>query len=121
MLFKSVYYTTTGGRKPVEEFILKQDAKARGKIARNLIYLEEHGYLLMRPYAAKITDRLYELRVECGPNNYRILYFFYTGNYIVLVHVFKKKTDKLKRTDIETAEQRMKNFEDRIKTGEIRL
>jgi len=115
---KAIFYKTKSGKSPVEEFLLELDTKTRAKIFRAIIRLEELGFRLIRPEAAKIKDKLYELRVEYSPNNFRIIYFFYNGNYVILTHAFKKKSQKLKPDDIKTAEDRMNDFEERIKRGE---
>jgi len=119
-MFKAVYYWTKSGREPVMEFIEEQDLKAVAKIAENIRYLETEGYRLHRPKAAKISEKLYELRVEFSPNNYRIIYYFCIENRIILLHAFKKKTDKLNKNDIESAETRMSDFNERLKRGEIK-
>lgn len=120
-MFKALFYTTYSGARPVEKFLNEQDEKARAKIMKAIQRLKELGYRLIRPEAAKIKDRLYELRVEFSPNNYRIIYFFYAGQYVVLTHAFKKKSQELKLNDIKTAEDRMKDFETRVIKGELVL
>jgi len=109
------------GKRPVEEFIYEQDEKAIGKIFKSIQRLEEKGFLLIRPEAAKLRDKIYELRIQFSPNNFRILYYFCTGNYVLLLHAVKKKTQEMKARDIDTAESRMNEFEERIRTGEIKL
>ncbi len=116
---KVIYYFTRSGRKPVFEFIEEQGEKEQAKIYRNISMLREQGYMLHRPYAAKITEKIHELRVEAVQDNFRILYYFNFGERVVLLHAFKKKTQKLNRVDIETAENRMKDFIERIEKGEV--
>jgi len=45
------------------------------------------------------TPDVWELR----PGNNRILYFYYQDNTFVLLHVFRKKTQKIPRREIEKA------------------
>jgi phage-related protein len=40
---------------------------------------------------------------------------------VLLLHAVKKKTQEMKARDIDTAESRMNEFEERIRTGEIKL
>ena len=56
------------------------------------------------PYAKKITDQLYELRIR-GKVEIRIIYGF-KNNEAVLLHIFKKKQNKIPRKEINTAEER---------------
>jgi len=120
-MFKKIYYVTRSGRKPVEEYIFEQDKKVIGKILKSIQRLEEKGFLLIRPEAAKLRDKIYELRIKFSPNNFRIFYYFCTGGYVILLHAVKKKTDEVKARDIDTAESRMVEFEERIRIGEIKL
>ncbi len=46
-------------------------------------------------------------------NIYRILYFFYTGRRIVLLHGFGKKTEKLPRQELALACSRLAHFLER--------
>lgn len=52
---------------------------------------------------------------------YRVLYFFVKGENIVRVHGFVKKTHAVPERELETAEKRMEDFEDRIRRGVVRL
>ena len=46
--------------------------------------------MLHRPHAAKITEKIYELRVEAVQDNFRILYYFNFGER-VLLHALRKR------------------------------
>ena len=62
------------------------------------------------PLARHIEDKLWELRDTSRTNIYRVLYFFFTGRRIVLLHGFQKKTQRTPRTDIETAQRLLERF-----------
>lgn len=62
------------------------------------------------PLVKHIGGKLYELRMESNTNIYRILYIFFTGRQIVLLHAFQKKSQKTPTQEIETAVQRMNRF-----------
>jgi phage-related protein len=53
---------------------------------------------------------LWELREESATNIYRVIYFFFTGRRIVLLHGFQKKTRRTPRNEIEIALQRQAYF-----------
>jgi len=120
-MYKARYYMTASGRYPVKEFIEAQDAKAAEKIISYILYLCDKGPGLHRPYADTVRGKIRELRVEFSPNNYRIFYYFSIEQNIIMLHGIKKKDQKLKQKDIETAEVRMLDFETRIRKGEIKL
>jgi phage-related protein len=100
------YYESAAGRSPVEEFVDSLDAKSRARVARTLDLLEEFGVSLGMPYARHLEKQLWELRVRHGRNRYRIIYFLYTAQTIVLLHGLTKKTGPVPRTDLRIAESR---------------
>lgn len=106
-MYQIVYYTTERGDSPVKEFLNALDKKSRAKAMTYLSLLEKEGPNLKRPYADHVSGKLRELRIQYSSNEYRILYFFYMHNQIVLLHAFSKKTQQLREHDIDLAERRM--------------
>ncbi len=66
-----------------------------------------------------MRGKIWELRVSLARNEYRVLYFFMVGQKAVLVHAFQKKTSAIPAREIETAEARQRQYEDRLKKGEV--
>ena len=48
-------------------------------------------------------DELYELRVKCGSDNYRVFFIFDEGQIVVLFSGFMKKTQETPKHEIEKA------------------
>lgn len=67
------------------------------------------------PLVRHLEGKLWELRRESDGNIYRLLYFFFTGRRIVVLHGFQKKTQKTPRREIEIALHRMQDFLQREK------
>jgi phage-related protein len=107
------YYVEDSGRIPVREFFLELDPRTFARFQASLEQLRMRnvraGFPLVRPVEAK----LWELREESNTNILRVLYFFYTGKRIVLLHGFAKKAQRLQRNDIETALRRLSHFQER--------
>lgn len=61
--------------------------------------LKVHGTRLSTNITKHIKDELWELR----PGNNRILYFYNSGNEFVLLHMFRKKTQKTPKSEIDRA------------------
>lgn len=61
--------------------------------------LKIHGTRLSTNITKHIKDELWELR----PGNNRILYFYNSGNEFVLLHMFRKKTQKTPKSEIDRA------------------
>ena len=109
-MYQIRYYQNARGDRPVHGFIKELDVKTRAKINWVILRLETMGPNLIRPYADVVRGKIRELRIEFGHNNVRILYFFFDGDQIVLVHAFLKKTDAIRLGDIELAERRMTDW-----------
>jgi len=108
MNYKILYYKTPKGKEPVRDFVNSVDKKAEQKIYAYLKKLADEG-LLPFPYSRKIegVQKLRELRIRQGANIYRIFYFMYSGRTIVLLHAFKKKSQKTPKREITMAKNRM--------------
>ncbi len=74
--------------------------------------MKDYGINVREPYVKQITGhrKLFEIRLKDRSGISRILYFAHTGRKLVLLHGFTKKTDKTPKKEIETAEQRMKDY-----------
>lgn len=57
-----------------------------------------------------IRDGLYEVRVDCEGNIYRIFMTFDKGNLVILFNGFQKKTQKTPKSEIEMALKIMKEY-----------
>lgn len=116
-MYNLIFYTAERGDTPLDDFLDGLDKKSRAKVAAYLSILEEQGPNLKRPYADIVRGKIRELRILHSSNQYRILYFFHIHNQIVLVHAFSKKTQQLKKKDIDLAEKRMEDWMRRFPTG----
>ena len=112
-----VYYTDADGSSRVLEQINGLSLTEKQKIFAYISLLEERGEELRRPIADYVGDKLYELR----PQKHRVLYFFMLKDYAIVVHCFRKRTDRLPVHDKETALKRREDFMDRYHNGLIRI
>ena len=120
-MYKIKFYATRRGDYPVKDFIQHLDKKSRAKTLRYIELLEKEGPDLLRPYADCVKEKIRELRVKISSGNIRIFYFFFIERNIILLHVFKKKTQKLPEAEIEHAKKNMIDFISRYKKGEFEL
>ncbi len=116
-LYRITFYTTDRGESPIDEFLDSLDQRPRAKVAALISLLEEQGPNLKRPYADIVKGKIRELRIHHSSNQYRILYFFQMREQIVLVHGFSKKSQELRKRDIELAERRMQDWIRRFPVG----
>jgi phage-related protein len=116
-LYNIVFYTAERGDSPLDDFLDGLDKKSRAKVAAYLSLLEEQGPNLKRPYADIVRGKIRELRIHYSSNQFRIFYFFQMFDQIVLVHALSKKTQQLKKQDIDLAQKRMEDWMRRFPAG----
>ncbi|MBU1130414.1 type II toxin-antitoxin system RelE/ParE family toxin [Patescibacteria group bacterium] len=98
-------FENSRGQKPVKDFIKKLDYSSKAKITRIIGLLEQYGCFLRMPYSKKLDNNIFELRIR-GKNEIRVLYSSIKNKFILL-HVFKKKTQKTPVKEILIAKQRL--------------
>ena len=107
-------YLTASGRDVVDDFITDQDKLTRAKIYNKIDELAELGQNAREPLVKKIVNTpLWELRVKDSTGQYRIFYFVIESDTYILLHGFKKKTEKTPRQEIELALKRMNEYSQR--------
>ena len=106
--YKIDFYLDKNGKSELQEYIYSlSDESLTNKDARinyqqitfQIKLLREEGTNLSSKYTKHIEEDIWELR----PGNNRILYFCWLEDTFVLLHHFKKKTDKTPRNEINRA------------------
>lgn len=108
-----VLYREADGTVPLLDWLKsvgKRDKRIVAKCWARLDVLAEHGNKLRRPVADYLRDGVYELRLEYGGVNYRILYFFAGGECVVVSHGLSKES-KVPDREIGLAVARKQRFE----------
>lgn len=113
--FTVEFYTTKDGKSPVEAFIYGLESKMQAKLIRVLEILEEKGPTVREPYSKHLDDGIFELRCKLGSDITRVLYFFDKDRIIILTNGFVKKTQKTPRSEMNLAQQRRKDYLERVK------
>jgi len=103
-MYKIKYYAENK-KSPVIEFIKEQSPKEKAKILREIELLEEFGLFLGMPHIKKLKgyDDLWELRIKHSSNIFRILFLNYHDGIFVLLHAFRKKSNKTPQREIDIA------------------
>jgi len=104
------FYLEDDGTSPVEEFLDSLDLKTRARFRWSMEQLRLRNVRARQPLVRHLEGDLWELREESKTNIYRVIYFFFTGRRIVLLHGFQKKTQKTPRRELETARRRYLEF-----------
>ena len=102
------FYETRDGQCPVWEFLedlriksaSNKDARIQHKqVSLYIELLQQNGTRLNDNITKHLEDGIWELR----PGNNRVFYFFYENNTFVLLHQFRKKSQKTPKREIEKA------------------
>ena len=105
--WKILFYKTTQGDTPVNDFILSLEIKAQSKVRDTIKLLQQFGVRLGLPHVKKLAGtELWELRI-LGADSIRVLYIAVTGKTFLILHGFKKKKDKTPPKEIMIAEERL--------------
>lgn len=104
--YKVYFFETARGTYPVEEFMDEQNEEVYTRILRSIKLLRDGGPFLRPPDVKKIDKNLYELRIR-GKEAIRIFYTKTDQGYLLL-HAFKKKTQKIPMKELKLAVDRMK-------------
>ena len=107
-MFNIDFYRTAQGFSDIEDFlddlekraVTNKDARIQHKqVAQYIQFLADHGTRLGENITKHLDDDIWELR----PGNNRVLFFFFKGDTYVLLHHFRKKTQKTPKREIDKA------------------
>ncbi|NCR77255.1 MAG: type II toxin-antitoxin system RelE/ParE family toxin [Microcystis aeruginosa K13-06] len=105
-----IFYQDERGNIPILEWLDSLPDKAQNKCFVKLEILAELGDELRRPEADFLRDKIYELRVNFQGINYRVIYFFYKNQSVVISHgIIKEK--EVPPLEIEQAIKNKTKFE----------
>jgi phage-related protein len=97
--------------KRLESWLNDIPADIKARIINIVDLLIEHGPQNVRePYVKHVKGKLFEIRAKGKDGIARVFYFTMTGQSIVLVHGYIKKTQKTPAGELATAVTRMKEI-----------
>lgn len=107
-MFNIEFYSSADGVSELWDFlddlqkkaVTNKDARIQHKqIIQYIQLLEDHGTRLGEPVTKHLEEDIWELL----PGNNRVLFFYHKDNTYVLLHQFRKKTQKTPRREIRKA------------------
>jgi phage-related protein len=113
---QAVFYRSTDGTEPVNDFIGRLNVKRQVAIENQIDRLNDpigNGPPLPFPHSSQVEGELRELRCHYGRELYRILYRR-SNNLFVLLHILRKSTGRVPAQDIEMAANRWEDFRARM-------
>lgn len=106
-----VFYRTSRGDCPVEEFLDSLSGKQAQKVLWVLRLVEELPLVPVQYFKKLVgTDDIWEVRIQLGNDIFRLLGFLEQGQLVILINGFAKKSQKTPPQEIEIAEQRKRDY-----------
>jgi len=108
MKYTVEFYEKANGQSDVWDFLeelrikstTSKDARIQHKqLSLYIQLLQDYGTMLPDNVAKHLEEDIWELR----PGNNRVFYFYYKDNTFVLLHHYRKKSQKTPRREIEKA------------------
>jgi len=105
------FYKLPSGKIPVIDFLDSLSSKEAQKVTWVLTLIEESESISTKFYKQlKNTDGILEIRIQIGKNHFRLLGFENNGTLVILTNGFKKKNQKVPKSEISLAQQRRKEY-----------
>jgi phage-related protein len=117
-MYTIIFYEDKNGHSELLEFVEMLNKKALTsknerimlkQIRFHINILEQLGSRAGEPFVKHIQDKVWEIR----PGNNRVLFFSWIENKIVLLHHFRKKTNKTPKKEIEKAIKEINDWKER--------
>ena len=121
-MYNIVFYRSADGYSEIEDFLMTLQKKATtGKdsriqlkqISQYIQFLEDYGTRLGEKVTKHLEEDIWELR----PGNNRVLFFYAQEDTFVLLHHFRKKTQKTPRREIDRAKRERDDWKFRKEQG----
>ena len=123
-MYEIEFYETEDGKCPIWDFLealrlkapTNKDARIQHKQASLYIeLLQQNGTHMNAEITKHLDDGMWELR----PGNNRVFYFFYQNDTYVLLHQFRKKSQKTPKREIEKAKTERNDYLRRKETAKL--
>ena len=123
-MYNVEFYETQDGKSQIWEFLedlrikaaTSKDARIQHKQASLYIELLQQNETRLNENITKhLEDGIWELR----PGNNRVFYFFFQDDVFVLLHQFRKKSQKTPKREIEKAKRERDDYLSRKENGKL--
>ncbi len=102
-----VFYQSSSGRSPVVKFIDDQPKRDQAVLLAVLSEVEEMGLQAKGAVFRQIEGKLWEIKIKTPSGGYRIMYVLISAKTMMLLHAFKKKTQKTPLNELAIARKRL--------------
>jgi phage-related protein len=108
---QAIYYISARNENPINDFLNSLDEVQQGKFARIIQAITDYGLISAIPHIKKLANTpIWEIRI-LGKNSVRIFYAVPHQNTVLLLHGFRKKSQKTPSKEITTALHRLYDWQ----------
>ena len=106
-----LFYKMPSGKSPIDDFLDSLSSKEAKKVVWVMKLVEELENVSTKYYKQLSNcDGIIEVRAQIGKNHFRLLGFENNGTFVILTNGFKKKDQKVSKSEIDLAQQRRKDY-----------
>ena len=102
------FYESVSGRSPVREFVDSLSYSDSADIYSCIIKIKIHGFDANGVEFRQIDGKLREIKIRCIDGSYRLFYVTLKGNTMIILHGYRKQSQKAPAKELKIAKQRMK-------------
>lgn len=108
---KVFFYTKSSGKSPVLDYIDDLNLKDKTKLLGCLESIEQMGFESPRVEFRQIEGKLWEIKIKLSSGGHRIFYVTLGKTRMILLHAYKKQSQKAPKKEIAIALNRMEEVE----------
>ena len=105
-----VFYTHSSGRSPITDFIDKQSRIDQAIISAVLEDIEDSGFTAKGCKFRQLKGKLWEIKIKTPSGSSRFLYLMTSKEKMIILHGFKKKSQKTPLKEIHIGLKRLKEY-----------
>lgn len=106
-----LFYKMPSGKSPIDNFLDSLSSKEAKKVVWVMKLVEELENVSTKYYKQlRNCNGIIEVRIQIGKNHFRLLGFENSGTFVILTNGFKKKDQKVPKSEIDLAQQRRKDY-----------
>ncbi len=106
-----LFYKMPSGKSPIDDFLDSLSSKETKKVVWVMKLVEDLENVSTKYYKQLSNcDGIIEVRAQIGKNHFRLLGFENSGTFVILTNGFKKKDQKVPKSEIDLAQQRRKDY-----------
>lgn len=106
---KIVFYKKENGKEPVKDDIEDLEERDKARVYGIIDDIKINEFNSIRAEFRLIKGKLWEIKIRLESGGYRIFYTVIESNLMVLLHSYKKKTQKAPQNELNIALKRLNN------------